>query len=165
MTISPPGATRSRPAMKHYGVTMSEEGMLAWDWVSQQMQQSRNYWLCTVRPDQRPHAVPVWGVWLADALYFGVDRRSVKARNLAHNSQAVIHLESGDETVIFEGKLQPATEAQVAQVGPVYAAKYNLPASETVDAPESLMLTLVPQVVMAWLESDFPRSATRWQFA
>ena len=31
---------------------------------------SSTFWLATARPDGRPHVVPVWAVWLDDALYF-----------------------------------------------------------------------------------------------
>ncbi len=30
-----------------------------------------NYWICTTRPDGRPHSIPVWGFWLDGGLYFG----------------------------------------------------------------------------------------------
>lgn len=47
--------------------------------------------------------MPVWGIWLGGAVYFGTDRRSRKAKNLAANPSLVIHLESGDDAVILEG--------------------------------------------------------------
>ena len=39
-----------------------------------------SYWIATTRPDGRPHAAPVWGVWLDDALWFGT--MGQKVRNL-----------------------------------------------------------------------------------
>ena len=47
-----------------YGVPEGEEDMLPWSHVEERMLGPRNYWVATVRPDGRPHAVPVWGVWL-----------------------------------------------------------------------------------------------------
>jgi len=61
--------------------------------------------------DGLPHAVPVWGVWVDGALYFGTDRRSRKARNLATNQGAVVHLESGDDAVILEGFAEEITSS------------------------------------------------------
>ena len=52
---------RSRPTMKDYGIHTSDEGLMDWSWVDEQMAKSRNYWICTTRPDGKPHAAPVWG--------------------------------------------------------------------------------------------------------
>lgn len=43
----------NRPALPAlYGVPVTEEGMLAWDEVTQRQEQARNYWLATARPDE-----------------------------------------------------------------------------------------------------------------
>ena len=99
-----PAAPRaSRPRMGGYGVPQSTQGMLPWSFARERLERARNYWVCTVRPDGRPHAAPVWGVWAKNALYFETARTSQKARNLAANPAIVVHLESGDEVVIIEG--------------------------------------------------------------
>jgi len=61
---------------------------------------SRNYWICTSRPDGRPHSMPVWGFWTDGALYFGTERSSRKGKNLAHNYAVSVHLESHTERSI-----------------------------------------------------------------
>ena len=66
----------------------------------------RNYWVATVRPDGRLHAVPVWGVWLNGTFHFGGGRRTRKARNLAVNPR----LESGDDVVILDGVAEEITD-------------------------------------------------------
>ena len=71
--------------------------------VETRLAKSRNYWICTARPDGRPHSIPVWGFFLDGALYFGTSRLTRKARNLAHNPALSVHLESGDDVVILEG--------------------------------------------------------------
>jgi hypothetical protein len=63
-------------------------------------------WLGTTRPDDRPHVMPVWGVWIDDIVYFGTAPDSVKALNLASNPAAVVHLESGNDVVIVEGRTE-----------------------------------------------------------
>ena len=61
-----------RPTVPHdYGIPQTVEGTLAWDHVRERMTQARNYWIATARADGLPHAVPVWGVWVDDTLYFG----------------------------------------------------------------------------------------------
>lgn len=39
---------------------------------------ARNYWICTARPDGRPHSIPVWGFWVDGAVYFGTARPAAK---------------------------------------------------------------------------------------
>jgi Pyridoxamine 5'-phosphate oxidase len=53
--------------------------------AEEQLAEARNYWICTARPDGRPHSIPVWGFWIDRAPYLGTARASRKARNLAHN--------------------------------------------------------------------------------
>ncbi|MFO7679369.1 MAG: pyridoxamine 5'-phosphate oxidase family protein, partial [Chloroflexota bacterium] len=76
-----------RPEMEGYGIQPigSGENLIPWVEVSQKLTRARNYWLATTRPDGRPHAMPVWGVWLDEAFYFGTGADTVKARNLVHN--------------------------------------------------------------------------------
>jgi nitroimidazol reductase NimA-like FMN-containing flavoprotein (pyridoxamine 5'-phosphate oxidase superfamily) len=155
-----------RPKMKAYGIHESSEGMLAWDFVDEQMANSRNYWIGTTRPDGRPHAAPVWGVWLDDSLYFGTSPTARKARNLDANAALVVHLESGDDVVILEGtavKLTAMPPELYETFSTAYAAKYNgfKPNSPSEVEP---IYTLQIKTAMAWLESDFPRTATRWEF-
>lgn len=162
-TIAPPGAARKRPSTPYYGIETQEDGMLAWDWVVEQMTTSRNYWVCTTRPDGRPHASPVWGVWIEGVLYFSMHRKSVKARNMTTNADALVHLESGDDTVIFEGELVEIPVTAVPGFADVYEAKYDF-RPELEEDPDSICVKLVPSVVLAWLEANYPKSATRWEF-
>jgi len=151
--------------MPHYGVKVEETGaMLTWDWVESQMASARNYWLCSTCPDGKPHAAPVWGAWVAGQLFTATDRNSVKARNISRDSRAVAHLESGDETVIFEGALIETSpcEALQAKISQVYVDKYELDPS--LDEEDAVQYRLKPHKVMAWLERDFPLTATCWLF-
>lgn len=155
-----------RPKMENYGIHESEEGMLTWDFVDEQMAKSRNYWVSTTRPDGRPHAAPVWGVWLDGNLYFGTSPTARKARNLNANPAIVVHLESGDDVVILEGtavKLTTMPAEQYETFGTAYAAKYNGFKPNSPSATEPIY-TMKIKTAMAWLEKDFPRTATRWEF-
>ncbi len=145
-----------------YGVSSGAEGLLTWDHVRRRMEASRNYWIGTTRPDGRPHAAPVWGVWLDDALFFGTDPRSRKARNLRANPEVVAHLESGDDCVILEGVIEVESDPGLRRrVGEAYAEKYGLDALGGEDGPP--VYALRPRVAFAWLESSFPETATRWR--
>ncbi|MCU0514966.1 MAG: pyridoxamine 5'-phosphate oxidase family protein [Anaerolineae bacterium] len=168
MTHSNP--QRSRPAMPDYGLHTGEEGMFTWPEIAARLHQSRNYWVCSTRPDGKPHAAPVWAIWLEDALYFACGRSSRKGRNLLLRPAVVVHLESGDDTVIVEGEAREITDrATYERVRAVYGAKYPLPdGAEALPAdpdPQHVLLVVRPQRVLAWLEHDFPRTATRFTFA
>lgn len=151
--------------MPHYGVMPDKvDAMLAWDWVDRQMHKARNYWVSTTCPDGRPHSAPVWGAWVDGSLYFGTDKQSVKARNIALDNRVVVHLESGDETVILEGEVIEAEVSQSMQtrIGERYVEKYSL--DPELAESDALLYRLIPRKVMAWLESDYPATATYWLF-
>ncbi len=163
--IQPAEARRVRPNMPHYGVMPDQvEAMLTWDWVDRQMRAARNYWICSVRSDGRPHSVPVWGAWVDGLLYFGTDRQAVKVRNIARDSRVVVHLDSGDETVIVEGraKIAQVPAAQLQRISQCYIEKYEL--DPDLAESDNLLLCLIPSKVMAWLEKDYPATATYWLF-
>ncbi|HEX8683096.1 MAG TPA: pyridoxamine 5'-phosphate oxidase family protein [Ardenticatenaceae bacterium] len=159
-------AEQSRPDMPEaYGVERTGTGMISWSWASEQMAKSRNYWIATTRPDGRPHAMPVWGVWIDETLYFGTDRKSRKARNIAANPYIVAHVESGDDVVILEGVVVEVTEmAVLTRIAEASAEKYPPYKPDPDPGPGNVMYGLRPRRALAWLESDFPRTATRWYF-
>lgn len=133
--------------------------LLPWSRAVEQLTAARNYWICTTRPDGRPHAAPVWGVWLDDAVWFGTSPDSQKGRNLLRDPRVVIHLESGDDTVILDGEVEMTGEADVVtRVADTYEQKYGL------RPPAPGFFFLRPQVAQTWTEKDFPRNATRWVF-
>lgn len=132
--------------------------------AEERLLKSRNYWICTARPDGRPHSIPVWGFWIDGALYFGTGRDSRKARNLAHNAAVSIHLDSGDDVVILEGtavEVDLTDKSQLKKLDAASHAKYKMP---MVVGPENVLYSVRPRVVLAWTEKDFPNNATRWQF-
>lgn len=163
--IAPPNARRVRPNMPHYGVMPDKvDAMLNWDWVERQMAASRSYWICTTCADGRPHCVPVWGIWREGSLLFGSQRQSQKARNIRRDNRVVIHLESGDDSVIFEGLAIEwrGSHADYVEIDRAYLDKYGED-PQTVNE-SALLYLLQPRKVMAWLESDYPATATYWLF-
>jgi len=148
---------RRRPDFgPNYGISESEEGMLPWDWAEERLAASRNCWIVTAGVDGEPSAAPVWGVWADGAVYFGTNPRSRKGQNFARDPRAVVHLESGDEVVILHGEVElSAVEDSVADA---YEAKYDY------RPPGKSLFRLQPQRALAWLEKDFPTTATRFDF-
>jgi hypothetical protein len=144
-----------------YGLRPAEAGLLPWAGVAEKLAAARNYWVATTRPDGRPHAVPVWGVWLDGVFSFATERGSRKARNLAANPAVAVHLESGDDAVMLEGRAWEVTQpSRRAAFDDAYFAKY---AVRLADVPGEVSVWAVrPRVALAWQETDFPGTATRW---
>ena len=138
--------------------------VLPWSRVTEWLTASRNYWVCTTRRDGRPHAMPVWGLWLDDALWFSTDPSSVKARNLGANPEVVVHLESGDEVCVLEGSVRPVTVDDLP-VGFVDAYDVKYAFRMNLDDPNFGLFCLAPRVALTWTEAEFPTTATRWTFA
>lgn len=156
----------SRPRFAEgYGIpeTLPDPTHVTWDKVVGKLESSRNYWICTTRPDGRPHSAPVWGVWVADKLVFGTDPNSQKWRNLRQNPAISVHLESGDDVVILEGVIEEVRDERVMQLADdAYEGKYDMRVlSETGGAP---LLGLQPDIAHTWLETDFLNTAARWDF-
>lgn len=145
-----------------YGIRDDEEGLLAWSWAAERLEQARCYWVSTATPDGRPHAMPVWGVWVEEVFYFSSAPASRKARNLESNPAAVVHLESGDEVVILEGRAERVMDEELLRrLGDDYSRKYERDVSFAGGRP----LTAVrPEVAYAWRERDYPATATRFTF-
>ena len=157
-----PDATRPRfPDV--YGIHEQAEGLLGWDWAVERLEQARNYWVSTTRPDGRPHAMPVWGLWHEDAFYFSSAPNSRKAQNLAANPAVVVHLESGDEVVVVEGEAELVTDEELLRrLSEDYTRKYGYEVAFTVEGRG--LVAVRPRVAYAWREQDFSKSATRFSF-
>jgi hypothetical protein len=144
-----------------YGLKKRKE-YLPWSHAEKRLEASRNFWICTARPDGRPHSIPVWGMWMEGALYFGSARASRKARNLANNPAVSVHLESGDDVVILEGTAIEVSDKLIfKKLDAVCRKKYKMP---LIIMPESVTYCVRPRVALAWTETEFPKNATRWEF-
>ena len=145
-----------------YGIPDTPPAM-AWEWVERQLLEARNYWIATTRRDGRPHAMPVWGLWLDGAVMFSTGRGSVKHRNIERNPEIVVHLESGDDAVIVEGRVKVVSDAALlGRFVELYEQKYAF-RPDPAD-PNGLYYALRPRVVLAWREQDFVNTAARWRF-
>ena len=154
-----------RPSMpKSYGVVSDapEYVPMEWSWATRQLAEARNYWIATVDRGGNPHVTPVWGVWLDDAVCFGTDRDSAKGRNIARSPEIAVHLESGDDVVIMYGDAKAIVDQSLLSgLVSAYDAKYSIKLNPSDDA--TALLEFRPTKVLAWRESDFPNTATRWQ--
>ena len=156
----------SRPRMPEYGIVgaRSGRGLLPWRWARQRLERAHTYWLATSRPDGRPHAMPVWGIWLDDRFYFSTGRKSRKARNLAADPRCVVAAEQKRESVIVEGVAAEVTDAaEMRRAGVPYKSKYKY----ALDPSLGPIFAVRPRVVFGFIDrgQEFVRTATRWRFA
>ncbi|HLL61613.1 MAG TPA: pyridoxamine 5'-phosphate oxidase family protein [Propionibacteriaceae bacterium] len=137
--------------------------VLGWDEVEPKLAESKTYWLATTRPDGRPHAVPVDGIWWQGALYFGGDPATVHIRNLRNDPRVVVHTESGESPVIAEGVAEwhQPSEDEINGLVTATQAKYGYPASP--DSYRGGTWRLSPVRVLAW--NVLYEDATRFTFA
>ncbi len=84
-----------------------------WDTARERLanpEHQRTSWLATVRPDGRPHLMPVIAFWIDGGLVFVAGEGSTKGRNLAHDGRCVIGTSSTtlpSLDVIVEGRADP----------------------------------------------------------
>jgi hypothetical protein len=104
--------------------------------------------------------MPVWGVYVDNGVVFSTDPTTLKAKNMKRNPNIIVHLESGDELVVLEGKVEKIKLSK--RIDEAYNAKYKMRLS-SFPGPAAIY-SLKPKVVLAWREKDFPVSATRWEF-
>ena len=160
---TPGTPVRSRPVMPaQYGVSKSEKGMLDWKWARERLTESHNYVIVTVRPDGRPHAMGMHGLWFEDAFYFGTADATRKARNLATNPNCILINERLDELVIVEGT---AEKIAYKAVPPTLSAeskkKYGWPIQPS---KSGWVFKLAPRKVFGLPEKLFATAPTRWKF-
>ena len=84
-------------------------------------------WLSSVRPDGRPHLVPVWFWWDGAAILIFSKPAAQKVRNLRHSPQVMLALDSADEgedIVLLEGRAELLGQGAPRSTLPEYAEKY-----------------------------------------
>jgi general stress protein 26 len=110
-----------------YGLPDSTAALLPWDFVSKRMAAAKTYWVCTISAQSQPHVRPVWGVWVAETLFFGGGPDTRWFRNIKANPRIAIHLEDGNEAVIFEGTARLVEDGDVmTRLDDAYEEKYQL---------------------------------------
>lgn len=157
----------SRPHAAGYGFPKGKKGLLSWSWAEQRLKKSHNYWITTVKPDDSPHTMVVWGLWQDGRFLFSTGSQSRKARNLAKNPRCIVCTEDAHEAVIVEGVAEIADVEARRKLIPIYQRKYDWDLSSTRDDMLSMkepVFAVRPKVVFALWEKYFQTKSTRWQF-
>jgi hypothetical protein len=156
-----------RPHAPGYFIREYTDDLLPWSWAVDLMNRARAPILSTVRPDGRPHAMPIWGIWLPGGSGVSPDVRdvyclstaitSVKSNNLKANPECVITSHDGDADVVLEGR------AEIAPLPDGFTDAYQAKYGEKID--EGPIWIVRPRVAFAFEANDnFYKTATRWTF-
>jgi hypothetical protein len=146
-----------------YPFPKETDGLLPWSHADAQLQTAQNYWIVTVRPDGRPHVTPVWGAWIDGALYIDGSPSTRWAQNLAANPAIAVHLESAEDVVILEGRVEdlPAVEGYLAErIVDAWDAKYG---RLHPDPAGRGIFRVTPLRARGWSASSL-QDGTRWEF-
>jgi len=155
--------------MPGYGLLTADEGsgLLPWSWAEERLIASRNYWLVSVWPDGRPHAMPVWGLWHERAFWFSSSNGSRKARNLAGDPRCVVMTEEAMDPVVMEGTAELVTEPEalatiLALENMKYETSYTI---DLLDPSVNSVYRVTPLWAFGLRHDDFTGSPTRWNLA
>ena len=141
-----------------YG-SVSDQPSLEWSWVQAQLDTAGTYWV--VARAAHPHPRPVWGVWDQRVLFLSIGSPTI-ARQLESDPTITVHLDSGTDVVIIEGRVSGST------VEPSVIERYNAKYDWDYDVAEYGPLTSIsPATVMAWRSADWAgrggfQSTGRW---
>lgn len=156
-----------RPYMPGYGIRETSDGMLNWKEALRRLTEARNFWLATVRPDGRPHLMPVWAVWHEDALWFSSSLGSRKIRNLLAEPRCSLSTEDGDRPVVVDGRAEIVTDLDriagfLAASNAKYQVDYGL---DFLDPAVNATVRVEPDWAFALDEATFTTSPTSWNFS
>jgi len=162
--------------MSDYGVPDDPAGALPWTWAQQRLVANKNYWVVTASESGRPHALPVWGVWLPDTdrFWFSCSPNARKARNIAANPQCVVTVDDTVECVSVEGRASLADTVRDADAidhaVAAYVTKYwdNPEVHPEMEAflRSHAIIEVTPERAFGIIEreAEFSERATRWRW-
>lgn len=145
-----------------YRFPTGPKGLLDWEWARKRLTSSHNYVIMTVRPDGRPHAMGMHGLWINDAFYFGTAVETRKAKNLAVNPNCILVNDRLDELIVVEGIATPVTAAELPKgASEESKKKYGWPMG---NHPGGVIFKVTPRVVFGFPEKQIASAVTRWIF-
>jgi hypothetical protein len=128
---------------------------VSWEYVEKKLVESKHYWICSVRPNGRPHVVPRWAVYLDGKIYYDGSPETRHARNIIENPYVTVNLEDGQKAIILEGKTVPAPKP-VPLLAERLAKAYRVKYAEEGYAPkpsqwdEGGLYVFTPRQCLAW---------------
>lgn len=127
--------------------------------VDERLRKEPIIWLSTVRPDGRPHLVPVWFFWDGKTITICSQPHTQKMRNLKHNPHVMLALEAanqGDDIVLIEGKAELLGQTGQTMNMPAFAEKYDALIKAMGSTPDELaadyseVIRITPSRFISW---------------
>lgn len=162
--------------MSDYGVPTDSADALPWTWAQDRLVTNKNYWVVTASASARPHAMPVWGVWLADTdrFWFSCSPNARKARNIRENPQCVVTVDDTVECVSVEGRARLADTDRdgdgIDLAVRTYVTKYwddsSVHPEMEAFVRSHAIIEFTPERAFGIIEreEEFSRRATRWRW-
>lgn len=141
----------AQPQINRIGVPFQmkpeDEGvLLPWSRASEKLKDATVYWVASTRPNGRPLTVPVWGVWFDETFFLRANPYTRTRRNIDANPEITIHLESGEDAVIFDTTAHEIKDPEYKQkVVDAFDEKYNFP------QPNAIFYACKPEAAQAQL--------------
>ena len=94
--------------------------------VEERLRSDEMVWLTTVRPDGRPHNIPVWFLWESATILIFSQPNSQKIRNLRQNQSVTLALDDTKKgVVILEGTAELLGRGDGSAALQAYGEKYR----------------------------------------
>ena len=118
--------------------------------------------IATVRPDRRPHVVPVWFWWDGTSIYMETPPTFVKAKNLVQNPHCAVSIDVTEgglrfKAVVLEGQVELIhdrlfTLDMVTRIYTKYlgAEGARSPTPQRMINSEHVIIKLTPAKVLTW---------------
>lgn len=104
---------------------------------------------------------------MEDRFYVYSERKTAKAKKLAHDSRAVVHLESAEDVVIVHGRLEDVGRPGDAPgIVDALGAKYDAPGDDqylpSSDEAFDVLYLFRPERALLWSLADYENTQQRW---
>ena len=152
-------------------------GPLAWSEAQDRFLKGGWFWLSTVRPDGRPHAVPCFAAWSGPTFFVATKEGKRKTRNLDADGRCVLTTDAGDAHLIVEGRAaRVRDEATLARAMHAFATIYEWPTrvegdeldanygAPTSGGPPYRVYEITPSVAFGLPTDGEAFAPTRWRF-
>jgi general stress protein 26 len=103
---------------------------VSWDEVCELMEKAEIFWICTVRPDGRPHVTPLVATWVDGAIHFHTGAREQKFSNLRDNPHVVLltgcnRWDRGIDVVVEGEAVQITDRTELDRLATAWAHKWD----------------------------------------
>lgn len=128
---------------------------VGWDETRTLLEAAELFWICTVRPDGRPHLTPLVAVWVEGAIHFQTGAKEQKFANLRSNPHVVLvtgcnQWDRGVDVVVEGDALRVTDPAVLGRLATAWAGKWD----GRWDELSSEVFSVVPTTIYSYAKGD-----------